>query len=285
MSSAVRLISALVSLTLSVSGYAEVFTGAPGMRFVKIPTGEFLMGTSNLDPVLAEMQTPNPRRVRDETPSHKVVIPEPFYLGETEVTQQQWLAVMGTRPGPYEYWQHSRWPELPVVSVTWHDVQRFIEALNEQSDTVRYRLPTEAEWEYAARAGTTGIRPFPIEEMDEHVWYILTSYDEVQPVGELQPNPWGLYDMLGNVWEWVQDWYAPEYYARSPTIDPQGPEDGSKRVRRGGSYHCQLPLVRPAYRAADAPDVTYSVVGFRLVAEPQSKRQSVPVRHDRLDRS
>jgi len=128
--------------------------------------------------------------------------------------------------------------------------------------------PSEAEWEYAARAGREGLRPVPVEQLGDYAWYIDNSGDELHPVATRKPNPWGLYDLYGNVWEWLQDWYAPDQYAHSERINPQGPEQGDKKTRRGGSYHCPLHLVRPGYRSADKPDVRYSVVGFRLVAEP-----------------
>ena len=130
-----------------------------------------------------------------------------------------------------------------------------------------FRLPTEAEWEYAARAGNTGLRPFSRLAMDEYAWYIHNSNDELQAVAQLKPNAWGLYDMYGNAWEWVADWYSPTAYTSAVITNPSGPDSGSKKVRRGGSYHCPPHLIRSAYRAADDPEKAYSVLGFRLVSE------------------
>ena len=239
-----------------------------GMHFVSIPAGTFIMGSQDLDAIIIGLPDGDASMIRDETPAHTVVIGKPFYLGTTEVTQAQWLAVMKSRPGPAEHWERRDWEQLPVVSVNWHDTQAFIKALNSRADTLRYRLPTEAEWEYAARAGTTGIRPFPEEALMRHAWYINNSTDRIQPVATRAANPWGLHDMFGNVWEWINDWYAPDTYGTSSRTDPAGPARGSKKIRRGGSYHCKAHLVRPAYRSADTTDTRYSVIGFRLVAIP-----------------
>lgn len=239
--------------------------------FVSIPAGRFYMGTRNLDEAIADSPTHDAALVDDEVPARLVIFDKPFLLARTEVTQKLWFDVMQTRPGPDRHWQHPEWQQLPVVSVSWQDVQSFLERLNQRSTDYRYRLPTEAEWEYAARAGDQGLRPFSRLAMDEYAWYIHNSNDEIQPVARLEANPWGLYDIYGNVWEWVSDWYNPKRYAQVQdgmlSTQRTGPESGSKKVRRGGSYHCQPHLIRPAYRAADTPDTAYSVLGFRLVAE------------------
>ena len=239
-----------------------------GMTFAAVPAGEFIMGTHDLEAAAMERPDGEIAQIRDETPPHRVRFPEPFWLGRTEVTQDQWLKVMGTRPGPEAHWQREDWRTLPVVSVTWFDVQRFITALEERTPGITYRLPTEAEWEYAARAGTQGLRPMPIDKLPDYAWYIENSGDVVQPVATRKANTWGLHDLFGNVWEWTADWYAPDYYANTPVVAPQGPADGNKKLRRGGSYHCSIHLVRPGYRSANAPTQAYSVVGFRLAAEP-----------------
>jgi sulfatase modifying factor 1 len=239
-----------------------------GMTFQKIPAGEFIMGSEDLDEVIIEQPDGNAAMVKDETPAHRVVFEQPFYLGRTEVTQAQWLAVMGNRRGPESGWSHRDWQHLPVVGVTWHDTQAFIKKLNASDSRYLYRLPTEAEWEYAARAGRAGLRPWPVESLVNHAWYIENSADVIQPVATRKANAWGLHDLFGNVWEWTGDWYAPDYYANSPLVSPAGPSMGTKKIRRGGSFHCQVHLVRPGYRSADTPDTRYSVIGFRLVAAP-----------------
>lgn len=239
------------------------------LEFVTIPAGEFTMGTSEPDRAVAEMPKPDKSLILDETPAHRVVFSRSFLLSKTEVTQQLWLEIMGTRPGPDKHWQHPQWQQLPVVSVSWNDTQAFIIKFNQHSDRYTYRLPTEAEWEYAARAGNTDIRPFSVLDMDQYAWYIHSSNDEIQPVAALDANPWGLHDMLGNVWEWVSDWYQPDSYSKSVSDNPKGPTEGTKKVRRGGSYHCSPHLIRPGYRAADLPSKAFSVLGFRLVALPR----------------
>ena len=242
------------------------------LNFVSIPAGQFVMGTSDLDEALADLPDPKAAMIRDETPAHTVVFEKSFQLSQTEVTQKLWFNIMHSKPGPAENWQVKNWAQLPVVSVSWNAANEFINTLNQQTDTLHYRLPTEAEWEYAARAGSTGLRPFSKIAMDEYAWYINSSNDEVQPVAQLKANAWGLHDMYGNVWEWVSDWYSPTTYSdrtnkQMTSISPQGPAQGNKRVRRGGSFHCPPHLIRPAYRAADTLDKAYSVLGFRLVVE------------------
>ena len=253
----------------SASASPGVIENRLGMRFVRIPAGTFTMGTRQVEAARAEIPDPDPDDVRDETPAHRVTISEPFWLGETEVTQKVWLEVMENRPGPAAYWERERWESLPVAAVSWRMAARFVEELNALDPDHRYRLPTEAEWEYAARAGTTGLRPVPVEALTGVAWFIRNSDDVPQPVASLEPNAFGLYDTLGNVWEWVADWYAPDTYTEAARADPAGPESGRAKVRRGGSYHCPLHLVRPAYRGANAPDVRYSVLGLRVVAEPR----------------
>jgi len=260
------LLTALLWTATSLSAAADTFRNDLGMQFIAVPAGTFTMGSQDLDEIIIEQPDGEAAMIRDETPAHTVAFEQPFYLGTTEVTQAQWLAVMETRPGPAAHWNRRDWKQLPVVSVTWYDTQAFIKAVNRRDKSLRYRLPTEAEWEYAARAGTTGIRPFPETELVRHAWYIDNSTDRIQPVATRAVNPWGLHDMFGNVWEWVNDWYAPDTYATAARTEPAGPEHGSKKIRRGGSYHCQAHLVRPAYRSADTPGTRYSVIGFRLVA-------------------
>lgn len=241
------------------------------LKFVRIPAGRFTMGTADIEAALADLPETEAGNtseiISDETPAHTVVFKTPFLLSQTEITQKVWFKVMGTQPGPEPQWRASNWQQLPVVSVSWNRVMEFIKKLNRLSTNTSYRLPTEAEWEYAARAGNEALRPFSVLAMDEYAWYIHNSNDELQTVAQLEANDWGLYDMYGNAWEWVSDWYSPTAYAESETINPQGPLQGTKKVRRGGSFHCRPHLVRPAYRSATYPAEGYSVLGFRLVAE------------------
>lgn len=242
---------------------------ADAIDFVSIPPGEFVMGATDEEAALFELPNGDLSLISDERPAHRVRISRGFALSRTEITQGQWYAVMRSRPGPSAHWQRPDWKRLPVVSVSWHDAQRFIAALNRQDPAAHYRLPTEAEWEHAARAGTSGLRPFPDDRLADHAWFLGNSGDVPQPVATRKPNAWGLYDTLGNAWEWVEDRYAGDAYAVMPVIDPVNVQTGDKRVRRGGSYHCAPHLVRPGYRAADAPDTRYSVLGFRVVRENQ----------------
>ncbi len=257
---------------LPVQAESTAHSSPIAFKFVTIPAGQFVMGTTDLDAAIADLPDAKAAMIKDETPAHKVVFEQSFQLSQTEVTQQVWLRVMHSKPGPEAHWKAENWQQLPVVSVSWIAVNRFIEKLNQQSVDIRYRLPTEAEWEYAARAGDVGLRPFSLLEMDEYAWYINSSNDEIQPVAQLKANAWGLYDMYGNAWEWVADWYSPRTYAsrvsvQLPITNPGGSNKGTKKVRRGGSYHCPPHLIRSAYRAADNPEKAYSVLGFRLVAE------------------
>lgn len=239
----------------------------PEIDFVPVPAGTFVMGGDDFESAVFELPDGDASLIADELPAHPVRIRRGYALSKSEITQAQWLALMATRPGPPAHWQRPGWARLPVVSVTWHDAQAFVAALNRREKTTRYRLPTEAEWEYAARAGSTGNRPFERNELEAHAWYLDNSGDVPQAVATRRPNAWGLHDMLGNAWEWVADRYQPDYYAISLAVDPAGPVTGDRRVRRGGSYHCPPHLLRVNYRAADPPDTRYSVIGFRVLRE------------------
>ena len=188
------------------------------MQFARIEPGSFMMGSLEGE--------------GDEDPVHKVAITKPFYLGKFEVTQGQWRAVMGTDPSRF------KGGDMPVESVSWYDCQEFLKRLNAMVPGHDFRLPTEAEWEYSCRAGTTSAYWFGGEDMpkEAYAWVETTSGNDPHPVGLLQPNPWGLYDVHGNVWEWCSDWWGHEYYSESPESDPQGPETGDKKVLRGGSF-------------------------------------------------
>jgi formylglycine-generating enzyme required for sulfatase activity len=216
------------------------------MQFALIPAGEFQMGSiSGYD---------------NERPVHTVRISKPFYLGHHEVTQGQWEAVMGNNPSRFKGDANR-----PVETVSWEEVQKFIEKLNAKEGGTKYRLPTEAEWEYTARAGSTTAYSFGDDsgQLSKYAWFGANAGNTTHPVGQLQPNAWGLYDMYGNVWEWVQDWYGA--YAAEPVTDPQGPASGSGRVIRGGSWRDDAGYCRSAYRGSDAPGYRYDHLGFRLL--------------------
>ncbi|NGZ05210.1 MAG: formylglycine-generating enzyme family protein [Magnetococcales bacterium] len=232
------------------SASASALTNTIGMEFVLIPAGSFIMGVPK-----------GPAEQDPETPQHPVTISKPFYLGKYEVTQKQWEVVMGSNPSKFKD------PSRPVENVSWKDVQEFIQRLNEREKVQRYRLPTEAEWEYAARAGTTTRYSWGDDEsvVGVYAWYNNNSEQQTHPVGEKQPNLWGLYDMAGNVWEWVQDWYHDEYYAQAPEVDPPGPAKGSNRVVRGGGWYRFRGSMRPATRDFNSPGRQAADQGFRLV--------------------
>jgi formylglycine-generating enzyme len=258
-------------LLISTLTNAETIeTNDIGMTFVTIPAGHFLMGITEAErqTVIDEMEKPDFDAFKDEQPQHKVIISKDFLLGETEVTQGQWLKVMENKPGPKEYWQQDDWETLPVVSVSWNMAKRFTEELSKMDPDYNYRLPTEAEWEYAARGGSNALRPMPIAQLVDYAWHFQNSDDVPHPVASLNANAFGVHDMLGNAWEWVADWYAPDTYIKATRTDPAGPKTGQSRLRRGGSYHCPLFQTRPGYRSANTPDTAYSVIGFRVVAEP-----------------
>lgn len=216
-----------------------------------------------------------------EKPQHAVTISKDFYIGKYEVTQEQWEKVMGANP--YTQERSNPYYNLPGMAeritrpnhpatVSWNDAQEFITKLNEMENTTRYRLPTEAEWEYVARAGTTTAYSFGdnADELSNYAWY-GEGFDHggTHPVGLKRPNPWGLYDVHGNAWEWVQDWFNPNYYSISTTQDPVGPEAGAERVVRGGSWHITANSWRSAFRRDYKPDYRGISIGFRIVLEAE----------------
>ena len=200
-------------------------------------------------------------------PRHEVKI-QAFYIGRFPVTQVQWVAIMGQNPSRFNG------SNRPVESVSWHDAQEFITRLNELTGE-HFRLPTEAEWEYAARGGVlTEHYPYAgSDKLGEVAWYAENTYGETKPVGLKFPNELGLYDMSGNVWEWCQDWYDEGYYeyckTRGLVENPRGPDTGVARVLRGGSYFSDPINCRCADRSTAPPGSRGDDIGFRLVVPSQ----------------
>ena len=233
--------------------YVETALGLE-MPMVYVQGGTFLMGGTS------EQWQPS----SCEKPVHSVTL-DGFYIGAFEVTQAQWAAVMGTNPCSGSSCVGDNYP---VYYVSWNDAVEFSEKLSAQTGKT-YRLPTEAEWEYAARGGQhrdgtqyAGAAYY----IGDVAWYMGAKH----PVGQKKPNGLGLYDMSGNVWEWCSDWYGENYYSSSPSINPQGPSSGSNRVYRGGGvagnpYHS---IFRVSHRSSDTPGTRSGNVGFRVVCEP-----------------
>lgn len=251
-----RLVQAL-KLRAGALGIPVLYTPQPqskitngfGIEMILIPAGEFLMGSE--------------KGWDWEKPVRKVQISQPFYLGKFPVTQAQWQTVMGNNPSRFIGDLNH-----PVESVSWNDAQEFLRKLGEHEKGKPYRLPTEAEWEYAARAGSTTAYCFgdEPERLSEYAWYDQNSDDRTHPVGQLKPNAWGLYDMHGNVWEWAQDWFTENYYRqrRNPDHDPKGPASGEYKVLRGGSWNNDAVWnVRVACRGRREPERRHSDGGFR----------------------
>jgi hypothetical protein len=210
-----------------------------------IPAGSFLMGSPEDEE----------ERFDDET-QHPVEITQPFLLKTTPVTQGEWLALMGHNPARFQGDDRR-----PVENVSWEDSARFCEVLGAQTGGASYRLPTEAQREYACRAGTTGAR---YGDLDAIAWYGENADRKTHPVGRKAPNAWGLYDMLGNVEEWCLDWYG-QYgqYPSAPQRDPQGSSSGDNRVFRGGAWDDGAQYCRAASRNGNAPTNRFSYIGLR----------------------
>ncbi len=270
---AVALAAAVAAATAATAQTAE-HTNSVGMRFVPIAAGSFTMGSPDSD---READA-------DEKPAHRVTISKPFLLGKFEVTQAQWEAVMGSSPyeqssgarsNPYfdlpGMAERVRKPDNPVT-VSWNEAQQFVQRLNEKEGHRRYRLPTEAEWEYAARAGTTTSYSFGNDrgQLGRYAWFGEDfATGAPHPVGGKLPNPWGLHDVHGNVWEWVQDNYG--RYDAAAVTDPKGPASGSGKVVRGGSWHVTAGGWRSAHRKEYAADYRGISIGFRVLMETQGE--------------
>jgi formylglycine-generating enzyme required for sulfatase activity len=259
------------------------FTNLIGMRLALLPAAKFVMGSPDNEP----------RRSPHEGPQHEVALSRPFYIGVHKVTVGQLRAFVqatgyrteaeisggavvrgpdGKFAGdPLATWRNPKFEqtdEHPVVCVSWNDAQEFCGWLSKKEGK-RYRLPTEAQWEYGCRAGSSTRFPFGDRETDlpEYAWFNLNSGMRTHPVGQKKPNAWGLYDMLGNAREWTADWYDPDYYRQSARQDPPGPSDGRTRVLRGAGFHGGGADCRSAYRDSRSPSHRSDNFGFRVVME------------------
>jgi formylglycine-generating enzyme required for sulfatase activity len=301
------------------------FTNSIGMKFVLVPAGEFMMGSDETAeerakdyPQVAERKDYDRLQPADEAPAHKVKISKPFYFGTYEVTRGQFRKFVedsgrksdaetdgtggyGAESGrpvigeafagrdPKYNWLNPGWKqtdEHPVVNVTWYDAVAMCDWLSKK-EGAKYRLPTEAEWEYSCRAGAdtryhNGDSPkdlakianvYDIEAVKEYPQWKDQALQQsdgfsfTSPVGSYKPNAFGLYDMHGSVWEWCSDWYDKDYYKNSPAVDPQGPADGGQKVRRGGSWHTWPFYCRATYRNYNTRQSRYTLLGMRLVKE------------------
>jgi len=227
-----------------------------GVKLKLLPPGVFTMGSVSDE--------------KDENPKHEVRLTKPFLIGVHEITQEQNKQVMGTNPSS------TKGENNPVDSVTWEDAMNFCRKLSalptEKAVARAYRLPTEAEWEYACRAGTRSLYSFGDDpsELGQYAWYSNNSDSRTHSVGGKKPNAWGLYDMHGNVWEWCQDWF--ENYPSGSMMDPRGAASGSDRIGRGGCSTFPAESCRSAYRDWDDPSERYNLSGgFRVCLSPSAK--------------
>jgi formylglycine-generating enzyme required for sulfatase activity len=247
----VALVSSCPCQSQPKEGPPKSFTNSIGMKFVWIPPGNFVMGS------------PKEEKQRSgNEDQHKVTLAKGFYMGVSTVTQEQWKEIMEKNPSAFAGEKN-----LPVDSVSWNDCQEFIKKLKEK-DKKAYRLPTEAEWEYACRAGTTPYHfgktistkqaNFHVDDRDKKNLALLKT----TPVDSFPANAWGLHDMHGNVWQWCQDWYGD--YPQKDVVDPQGPTKGPNRVLRGGSWFYTADCCRSACRSWGDPGFRNYSNGFRL---------------------
>jgi formylglycine-generating enzyme required for sulfatase activity len=246
------------------------------MKLVLIPPGEFEMGSSK-DVIEEELRLYGDDgwyrdRLPGEGPQHRVRITRPCWLGATVVTQEEYQRVLGSNPSKFQ-----GDPKRPVEMVSWDDALEFCRRLSElpgeKAAKRRYGLPTEAQWEHACRVGTTTRWYAGDNEagLGDVAWFYTNAGRQTHPVGGKKPNAWGLDDMHGNVWEWCQDWYDKEYYAKSTMDDPAGPPGGSDRVCRGGSWDSPAWSCRSAIRAYNDPGLRHYGLGFRVSQVPADK--------------
>ncbi len=246
--------SATTTTTSKSQPQTEIFT-IPGtdvsFKMIHVEGGTFRMGANEGDTVA----------YGEEKPAHEVTLSD-YWMGETQVTQALWEAVMGNNPSEFKGDRN-----LPVESVSWLDCKEFIRKLNKLTGR-RFRLPKEAQWEFAARGGNLGKNNQYLYagsfDLFDVAWYNENSKGKTHPVGELDPNELGFYDMTGNVWEWCNDWYDGDFYSNSPTYNPSGPTSGSKRVCRGGCWDNDTRSYRVSYRGCDTPTSADRYLGLRL---------------------
>ena len=235
----------------SSSSGQNITVTANGVTFtmVAMQGGTFTMGATSEQGSEADS---------DEKPAHRVTLSD-YYIGQTEVTQALWQAVMGSNPSN---WKGSN---LPVEQVSWNECQQFITKLNQLTGR-RFRLPTEAEWEYAARGGSKsrGYKYSGSNDIGSVAWYDGNSGSKTHPVGQKNANELGIYDMSGNVWEWCQDWYDSGYYGKSPSTNPCNNTSASIRVYRGGSWYSNAGRCRVSDRSGNSPGLTSINLGLRL---------------------
>jgi formylglycine-generating enzyme required for sulfatase activity len=277
-------------------------TNSIGMKLVLIPAGKFKMGSPKAEQadVLKTITDKELRPVvtdwlKAESPQHEVEITRPFYLGVYEVTQKQYRTVMGKNPSWFSLARGGKvklqgvdsTDDFPVESVSWDDAQAFLKKLSalqqEKAQRRRYRLPTEAEWEYACRGGAAGSTAFHYgNSLSSRQANFEGNYphggaakgpnlERTCKVGSYKPNAWGLYDMHGNVYEWCEDWFDEVYYASKPRRDPPGPLEGSDRVLRGGSWGDDGWVCRSAYRWRSGPKSGDASKGFRAILVPPDR--------------
>ncbi len=257
----------LIVLCSSNSSFADEITNHIGMKVVLIRAGEFLMGSKQATKTTAVRYGGKAKWFMDEKPHHRVVLTKPFYISMSEVTQKQYEDIMGVNPS------HFKSKNLPVEQVSWMDAGEFCRRLS-RIEGKTYRLPTEAEWEYACRAGTYASFYFGNDDarIGEYAWF-RDNADETHPVCKKEPNEWGICDMLGNVWEWCSDVYG-KYTQKAGILrpfisvkDPQGPDEGPRRILRGGGWNSPVYSLRCAVRLGVFPEKKTNTYGFRCVME------------------
>jgi formylglycine-generating enzyme required for sulfatase activity len=236
-------------LTLIKTG-PKIEVNSLSMEFVPVESGSFIMGADDEDLQAQEYGKP----------AHKVVVSRRFSLARNPVTQGQWEAIMGYNPSYF------KGELLPVENITWYQACEFIKRLNRKEGIDRHRLATEAEWEYAARAGEPNPFGEQLHSLDQYAWHNGNSQAMTHEVGLLKANPWGFKDMLGNIWEWVYDWFAD--YDQETSIDPIGPNEGSDKVVRGGSWGSAPWMCRVFSRSVKGPNGRSPLIGLRLVLDP-----------------